>query len=219
MVDVRLRLFIPSRAVYVPTGSDAGFGGDDRGFSFNGGTSRADVWVDVDNVPITSNLLTIKYCDFGQTTQYMKEKLVDVWGKPSWWKAVKKDPFLGIEASPDDCRKCDVTSSSLSVAAKLESGGPFGVIPAVRVTFHVDATNPLESLAPAINCDLDVVLSATGPTFTVGVVGSHDSFPAYELYVQQRLIYSFDPVRAGTSPLNLAYHGDIAVNLPAAAFA
>jgi hypothetical protein len=87
------------------------------------------------------------------------------------------------------------------------------------LTFHIDAANPLEPLAPPINCDLDVLLTATGTKlFSFSVTGAHDGFPAYEMYIEQRLVYSYDPVAAGTDPSALFPFGTVTVNMPPAAF-
>lgn len=218
MIDVRLRVFIPARAVSVPIGplgtlGPAGFDGDNRGFSFDQGTSRAEIWLDVDNSPDTTAPVTIKRLAFGQSARYDIAKIVDVPGKPFWWKAVRRDPFLQLEASPDAVDTAVVTRDTLSAGGTLEPG-PFGLIPNVVARFHLNGVNPLEPLAPAINADLAVVVSATGTSLTsYSISGLHDGFPAYEIYVAQRLVYSFDPVAAGTNPFNLAAQNQI-VNVP-----
>lgn len=220
MVDVRLRVFIPSRAVAIPgPPGSTGFDGDNRSFSLDQGTSRAELWVDVDNSPLAAAPITIKRRSFGQTARYSLDKIQDVPGKPFWWKEIKRLPFLDTELAPDAVATAEVTESTLSVHGGLEPD-PFGLVPRIRTAFHVAGGNPLEPLAPPINCDLDVFLSATGgtPLLTYSVSGSHDGFPAYELYIAGRLIYSFDPVAAGTSPLNLALVGDVVVNVPPTAF-
>jgi hypothetical protein len=55
MIDARLRLFIPPRAVSVPlpVAGDVGFDGNNRSFSYGEGTARAEVWIDVDHSPAT----------------------------------------------------------------------------------------------------------------------------------------------------------------------
>jgi hypothetical protein len=206
MIDARLRLFIPSRAVVVPLPvvGDAGFDGDNRGFSYADGTSRAELWVDIDNSPFTQTPISVKQRAFGESRWYIKDKLEDVVGKPFWWKNIRKDPFLQIEALPDGVATAPVTDETLFVSGRIEAADLFGLTKNVRVTFRVAGTNPLEALAPAIDCHLELLIAATGlPAFTYSVVGSHDAFPAYELYLQQRLVYFFDPVQAGTSPLSL----------------
>jgi hypothetical protein len=217
MVDVRLRVFIPARAVFLPAGPlSSGFGGDNRGFSVDQGTSRADVFVDVDNTPTTTRPITINRLGFGESTRYSVDKIQDVPGKPAWWKEIRRDPFLHLEVAPDARATEQVSGSTLSVQGSLEPG-LFGLVPNVRVKFHLAGTNPLEPLAPPINCDLDLLISATGPLISYSLSGSHDGFPAYELYVSNRRIYEFDPVAAGTTPLSLIAIGDIPVNIPVTA--
>jgi hypothetical protein len=215
MIDVRLRVFIPSRAVSIPMGPlSVGFDGDNRTFGFDQGTSRAELWVDVDNSPFTTKPITVMRRSFGQSARYSMDKIQDVTGKPFWWKKVKRLPLLNVEISPDAIATAEVTEDTLTVHGTLEAGA-FGIIPQVRVKFHIVGTNPLEALAPPINCDLDVLIAATGmPLPAYSVTGSHDGFPAYELYIAQRRVYSFDPVAAGTSPMNLALMGDQVVNIP-----
>jgi hypothetical protein len=218
MIDVRLRIFIPSRAVAIPLGPfTSGFGGDNRSFSFDQGTSRADIWVDVDNSPHTNNPLAVKRLSFGETTRYSVDKIQGVIGKPFWWQEIKRDQLLQIEASPDAIATAEVMESTLNVHGSLEPD-PFGLIPNIRIKFHVVGTNPLEPLAFPINCDLDVLVSATGSQLlSFSVNGAHDGFPAYELYIKERRVYSFDPVAAGTNPFNLAAQGDVTVNMPVTA--
>jgi hypothetical protein len=221
MIDVKLRVFIPSRAVLVPlpVAGDIGFDGDNRDFSYDEGTSRAELWVDVDNSPLAASPVTVKRREFGESRWYVKDKLVDVWGKPFWWKAVRRNPFLQIEDSPDGIATAVVTGSSLSVTGAIESSDPFGLIKNAHITFRVNAAVPFEVLAPAIDCRFDILMSATGlPAFAYSVTGFHDGFPAYELYLQQRRVYAFHPVQAGTSPLNLAPGREVQVNIPLTAF-
>jgi hypothetical protein len=128
MIDVRLRVFIPSRAVAIPGPPGAtGFDGDNRSFSVEEGTSRADLWVDVDNSPLTINPITIKRRTFGQTASYSLDKIQDVLGKPFWWKEIKRLPFFNTEMAPDAVATADVTDSSLSVHGDLEAD-PFGLV-------------------------------------------------------------------------------------------
>jgi hypothetical protein len=102
----------------------------------------------------------------------------------------------------------------------LEPIDAFGLLKNVRVSLRVQAAVPLDALAPAIDCNLDILLSATGlPTgFAYSISGTHDGFPAYELYAQQRRIYSHDPVQAGKSPLDLFPPEDVLVQVPTTVF-
>lgn len=69
----------------------------------------------------------------------------------------------------------------------------------------VDASNPLGIPGtPAINAMLDITLQFLDSGQVISSVkGQHDAFPAYELYVQKRLVYSFDPASVGTTPGDL----------------
>jgi hypothetical protein len=219
-IDARLRLFIPSPAVLIPiaTEGDFGFHGDGRGFAFNDGTARADIWVDIDNSMTNEQPVREKFKDFGITSSYSREKLVDVMGKPFWWKAIRRVPLLNIEEAPNAIGKAPVTNSSLRVTGRIDRG-PFGVAPFARVAFHVDAGNPLHPLAPVINCDIELAvgISALGG-FSYSLTGTHDGFPAYELYLQKRLVYSHDPVARGNTPLDLGSPVPVTVNVPLTLF-
>lgn len=221
MIDARLRLFIPSRAVSVPLPvvGDIGFDGDNRGFNFGEGTARADLWVEIDDSPTTITPIHVKRRSFGESRWYTRDKLVDVVGRPFWWKEIQRNPLLGTEALPNGIATAVVTDRTLNVTGRLEPADPFGLIKNIRVSFRVNGTNPLEELAPAIDCQLDLVVSATGvPAFTYSLTGTHDGFPAYELYLQQRLVYSFDPVAEGTSPLSLGDPNSVQVAIPLTVF-
>lgn len=71
------------------------------------------------------------------------------------------------------------------------------------------------SLAPAINADIVVTFSldSDGNIF-YAASGVHDGFPAYELYINQQLVNSWDPVAQGKSPFALFPFNDVTVNVP-----
>jgi hypothetical protein len=206
VVDVKLRVFIPSRAVQIPLpiAGDVGFDGDNRDFSYDSGTSRAEMWIDAVFATDSKNPIRIKRRAFGQSAEYVKTNLVDVTGKPFWWKAIRKDPFLNIEALPDRTGTAIVSDASLRVAGQIEVS-PLGIIPVLHIVFHINAANPLEPAAPAIDCDLDLFLAVSGQNIiTYSLKGTHDRFPAYELYLEQNLVYSYDPTKEGGTPADLA---------------
>jgi hypothetical protein len=118
MIDVKLRLFIPSRAVIVPLPliGDVGFDGDDRTFGYAGGSSRAELWIDADNSPFTQSPVTVKARGFGESKMYARHKLESVAGRPFWWMNVKRDPFLHIEESADRVATAPLTDQSLRVS-------------------------------------------------------------------------------------------------------
>ena len=71
------------------------------------------------------------------------------------------------------------------------------------------------SLAPAINADIVVSFNLDSDGYIeYAVSGSHDGFPAYELYINQQLVNSWDPIAEGTSPFALNPPEDVTVNVP-----
>ncbi len=213
--DIRLRVFIPARAVLVPIpgAADSGYSGDNRSFSYDAGTSRAELWVDISNDINSGNLLTIKRRDFDRSEKYRAEDLESVGGKPVWWKTVKKIPFIQIELPPIDSGIAEVTNDSLAVTARVEPQ-PFNLVRTIRLTFHVNGILPLDPLAPAVDCDLDVLLTPSPVGVSFSVKGAHDGFPAYELYIQRKLVYFYDPVQANASPTDLLPPLEILVDVP-----
>ena len=83
------------------------------------------------------------------------------------------------------------------------------VLAPCRASSVICAGNPLFSvlgisLAPPINADFTITFDVNSDgDIEYAVSGSHDGFPAYELYVDQQLVYSWDPVAEGTSPFAL----------------
>ena len=80
------------------------------------------------------------------------------------------------------------------------------------LSLHADGSNPLISVAPAINADLNLYLEHMGNALRCLACGDHDGFPAYELYVNGMLIYCHDPIAGGKSPFALFPPSDINVN-------
>jgi hypothetical protein len=211
-IDVRLRLFIPSRAVGI-NGLN-GFDGDNRDFSYDDGTSRAELWIDALLSTSTNSPVRIKRRAFGQSAMYRATDLIDVAGKPFWWKAVKKDPFLQLEAQPIGIKTQAVTDDTLRVKGYMELS-PIQLVPTLHLNFFVNGVNPLQPGAPAIDCELDVLITRSEGIVSYKVEGKHDGFPAYELYIEKKLVYSYDPVKANASPANLApVATPVLVNIP-----
>jgi len=216
MIDPRVGLFVPSRAIYLLMEPlNTGFDGDNRDFSFDAGTSRAEISVDVDHSPFGQTFIAAEKTEaFGQTARYSIDKIADVPGKPFFWKAVRRVPFLDIEVEADARATAPVSADTLAVSAKATADA-FSLLSFVVVSLHVKDTNPLEPLAPPFYLTLDVKISRTGlPGYTYSLTGSHDAFPAYELYLALRIVYKPDPVSFGSSPLSLFEQGGIIVNVP-----
>lgn len=218
-IDIKLRMFIPSRIAYIsylPLANEVGYGGDNRTFSYEEGSSRAELWADGNFDTIPNQPITVKRKAFGKSTMYHKHKLVDVWGKPSWWRDVKKTPFLDVEEPPDDTGTATVTDESIRLTGRMEAS-IFGLTSVLHVNFFIQGKLPLDLLAPAFNCDLNLFLTRT-PGISFMIQGMHDGFPAYELYLNRRLIYHYDPVSAGVGPEKLMPPMDVNVNVPLTVF-
>lgn len=198
--EIKLRVFIPCRAL--PALSITGrraFAGDDRGFSYSGGTSRAEL---VGQVVVgaagTAPSVSLVSRSFGQSEEYNHDDLVDVPGKPDWYKTLRE----GYTTIASDALAA--TDDNLSI--ELGAGGSTteSVFSALEnttvVTIRLAGALPLMTGAPAIDATLYVHLKSVGGRIRALVHGSHDGFPAYELYVNRELVYSYDPVAAGSSP-------------------
>jgi hypothetical protein len=199
-VDVMYRMFIPSPLidgrVYRFLGNV--FGGDGRGFSYDGGTSRGQVHATVHLSP-GGGIKDIEVIDsaWAGTTRYNPDDAVAVAGKPTWW-ADKKAGATPVEtvAHPDG----DVLKIYRGV-----SGGTRRSIEAMAdnasiLTIEAVGANPLQVGAPAIDSDISILLRISGDRVQAKVIGEHDGFPAHEVYVNRTLIYSYDPVAAGNGP-------------------
>ena len=76
------------------------------------------------------------------------------------------------------------------------------------------AANPGVTFAPAIDADFQFNFIAVKDSqgrykFQYNIQGGHDGFPAYEIYVNQQQVYTYDPrsTNLGTAagPLGLFY--------------
>ncbi|HEB81817.1 MAG TPA: hypothetical protein ENJ11_03025 [Gammaproteobacteria bacterium] len=210
-VDIKLRVFIPSPAVSLnmPIGND--FAGDDRGFAYSGGSSRAEIHATLTfGTELGWPRLQTDAIAFGETRAYDPDDTLDVSGKPDWWKAIK------AEATPVETDTLARTSDNLDIAASYtypptaESYWPDGPIAAMAY-LKVDGSNPLVSLAPAINAELYLYIKEVNGKLYYKLSGSHDGFPAYELYVDECLVYTHDPVAEGNSPASLFPPSDITI--------
>ena len=67
-------------------------------------------------------------------------------------------------------------------------------------------------MAPAINADLYLYVKEYDGKLYYKLTGSHDGFPAYELYIDECLVYSHDPETGDDSPLSLLPPSEYSVN-------
>jgi hypothetical protein len=212
VVEVKLRVFIPCPALTAIsfTGRRA-FAGDDRDFGYSGGTSRAEVIGNISvGVPGSGGAVTLASRAFGLSKEFNYDDVVDVSGKPDWWKDLK--PGYSVIAS-DTQTATDDHLNLVGGAGGSTTEAVFSSIESTTVaTITVDASLPLETGAPAIDADLYVHFKVDSGRIMGLVHGSHDGFPAYEVYFNQQLAYQFDPVAAGSSPASLLPPEDITAN-------
>jgi len=217
-VDVKLRCFIPSQAVSLQVPLTDDYGGDNRSFSYDQGSHRVQVhqrltfgtshpWPRVEAAPGAPG----GGFSFGETKAYSQGDTENVAGKPWWWKRLKDG------AAPSDTATLGRTDDNLHAVASYDyaqtaeshwSQGPL----AAKVYLRVDAPNPLVDSAPAINADLWLQLKEYNGKLYYRLTGTHDGFPAYELYVDECLVYSHDPEAEGQSPLSLFPPSEYTVN-------
>lgn len=202
-VDIKLRVFIPAPVVSTGIPLTSAYAGDDRSFSYSGGSSRAEI-----HAKLTFGSdhawpqLQIDQIEFGATHAYDQGDTSDVAGKPSWWNSINSG------ASPTGSGTLSRTADNLNAvqsytyAPTAESYWPDGPIAAL-VYLKVNAPNPLESLAPAIDTNLYLYVKQYNDKLYYKLSGDHDGFPAFELYVDECLVFSHDPAVENQSPASL----------------
>ena len=212
-VDVKLRVFIPPPAVSLPVpGWYDITGGDNRGYSYNQGSSRAQIHacVRLPSAGRPAGLTILKPATgWEPTTAYPSNAAIPIKGLPAWCVRIKP----GITPAAID--KVQLTSNNLKIAiggTSLQNNVLALTSKSTVYSMHVDGSNPLIKVAPAINADLNLFLKRVGSVLSCLVIGDHDGFPAYELYVDGVRIYCYDPIAAGKSPASLFGQGDIKVN-------
>jgi hypothetical protein len=97
------------------------------------------------------------------------------------------------------CTDCNGSDAFSKTVQRIDDfGGPPNL---VSVSLRADAGNPLFPLACAVNYELDlsIVDPGDGSPPRWGLAIEHDGFPAYELYVNDKLIYSHHP-GGGSAP-------------------
>ncbi|MFA8440279.1 YiiX/YebB-like N1pC/P60 family cysteine hydrolase [Yoonia sp.] len=212
-IDVKLRVFIPSPALPAPP--NYYFSGDNRGFQYSGGTSRAEIHAKVRLINAASGTaqITSAHRSWGATKQYDAGSVRHVAGKPDWWYDTIGDPrVLDRGRLDDNDSNLNITARSHSMEGS-EAGASYG-----KFRLYVDGGIPLmTSLAPNINAQLDLELrrGASG-VLMAQVTGNHDGFPAYELYVNGQRIHHYDPVTHNETPNALfgVWNGERSVNVP-----
>ena len=220
-VDVKLRIFIPAPVIEMPVPfvDNRYFSGDGRGFQYSGGTSRAEMQVKAilqgaDAQPYENGAF-IRYLtppQWGESHEYAPSDVTKAPNKPDWWW------LLNEGAEPLDAGRLQRTEDNLWASYSAENADVADSLGSVRL--YASGGIPLVTMSPNIDCDLTVSFHGAPESPAVTVTGNHDGFPAYEVYVDERLVYSHDPEAAGQTPLSLfppaEFEVDTTVEPPAA---
>ncbi len=218
-VEIKYRVFIPAPLIKGPnSGFDLGpiasgedFSGDNRGFSYDQGTSRAEITATLvlDANSGISGLQT-KQRGWGKSKAYDSTYTYHVEGKPDWW--------LDKQAGLDELRHATLPVSDDNLSIVQGAPGTQRNVLAMTsqssvVTITVAGALPLISPSPDIDADISVFLKrgADGGIQAM-IVGDHDGFPCHELYINRQRVHAYDPVAAGNDPTNLLPPSDIDVS-------
>jgi hypothetical protein len=198
-VEIKYRAFIPSPALKGPFFDN--YHGDGRDFSYSGGTSRGEITFLVDLSP-GGGLSNLRIVDrhWSPTHSYSASDTSPVSGKPDWWLD------LNAGASPTGTGTCPANDDTLR--AYLGAPGTMRNVLATAemasiCSIYMSGNNPLVTGSPAIDADVSVLLRRTSSGIEAKAYGSHDGFPAHELYVNGQRIHHYDPVDAGNGPTAL----------------
>jgi hypothetical protein len=211
-VDIKFRIFVPSPAVAMslPVIGTRAFGGDGRGFSYDQGSHRGVIHALV-RLPTSDadGQITVLDRSWGQSTEYATADIVHVPGQPDWYTNLRDG------AHPIARETLRATSENLSIA--FGGATAFHDFQSVAsqstvLTIHAAGANPLVTGSPDIDADLNLYLKMEQGVLRCRVMGSHDGFPAYELYIDGQRVYAHDPIAAGASPMALLPPSDIDVD-------
>lgn len=197
-VEVKLRAFIPCQAVDEDDPfdflQDTMFGGDGRSFSYNNGTSRVEQIVTVSTDPLADDIrLNPEKTWVVTTTQYSEDDAVEIPDqKEDWCKGLKPGAVI-LDSIPQPVP--DMATASRSPFEK----------DVVRVHLDVDVGNPFAlGIYPNTTASINIYIrQESGKSPQYRIIGRHKGFPAYEIYLNKKLVYCHDPLRSGDSPYSL----------------
>ncbi len=191
--DIKLRIFIPAPAVDGPGINP--MSGDGRGFHYSAGTSRAEIHATV-RAGLTASArpsITIHQRRWGESKEYRQSDVTHPSGRPSWYK--------NLVGTPTPIRRATLPTSSSNLTINARNVSLSGTH-AVKLQLHASGALPLIRLSPNIDADIQIYLAHAG-SGQYKIDGSHDGFPAYELYIDRRLVYSHDPIARNQTPASL----------------
>lgn len=212
-VEIALRAFVPAE-LWIPfVGSPIAFNGDSRGFGLAGHSSRIELGytfeLDADTFTVTKPVP--KPVTFGVARVYNASDAVPVAGRPLWWMAKQNDAVapLGQMAMEDAARGYEpepiVRTDRYAVVFRMNDQPYFpweGSLP--KFVEHIPIIGGLaDAVAEAVtsianpNIDFNIMVSFANEHDGVPrllVSGTHNMFPAYEVYVNGEEVYRWGEV-------------------------
>lgn len=193
-VNIKIRCFIPSPiagvdALFPGKLFKGAFAGDSRTFGFQGPFARCyqELTVNVgQDDPVVSPLIN----GSDPTIEYELEDTIKVPGKPDWYRVLR--PGAQPVGEPVVAQHNDRNSSG-----RVYTYGKWDI----EAKFVAKISNKLRTFAPFLDYQISVRLRGFDDgTLSYKVSGSHDGFPAYEMYLNGTAVHLYDPVASGRTP-------------------
>jgi len=182
-----------------------GFSGDNRTSSYAASSFRAEIVARVTTDAARGPLVETPIMHFGETAQWDGNQIQHKTGFPWWWYDI-----LPGETTTKR-HTLERTPSNLNVAVARDSGDPDLTHVRLIIEARIAADDPIiAATSPKISADLLLsVWEKAGYTPLFSLNGTHDGFPAFELFINGKTFHSYDPRNtAGLGPLALAGQSD-----------
>ncbi|MEM9002725.1 MAG: FG-GAP-like repeat-containing protein [Cyanobacteria bacterium P01_F01_bin.86] len=181
--------------------------GDNRGFSFGSPSYRSihDLAITVD--PEQNKIVGLEpFLEWGPSLTYANFVGRPVAGRPFWfWD------FVSGEENSQAFVQNTITEDDENINVTVIRPDSTSA----RVEFFLDGSDPVIPGAPDLSADITLLISQTpGSRAEYKLLGSHDAFPAYELYINEEQIYGHNPLDTGDSPWDLFDPKTIKLNDP-----
>ena len=222
-IEIKYRAFIPAPLILGPNSSydlpwgiasGEDFGGDNRSFQYSGGTSRGEITALVD-LAANNSLSNLRMVDrhWSESKAYDSTYTYHVEGKPDWWldRQAGLTPSRHATLSADDDNLNIAIGGGSGIVGAAMQGMASGMGAGV-LTVTLAGALPLVSPSPDIDAEVRIFVRRTANGMEAKITGSHDGFPAHELYVNGVQVHAYDPVAAGKSPTSLLPPMDIDID-------
>lgn len=215
--EVRLRAFMPCQVVGSPIPVPLSWsfpttimplpmfdqifpalGGDNRDFSYDQGTHRAgqNLNVSFGRSPGVTESIGVGQREWGESSAYYALQTEHVYGKPPWWHKLRSraEPAMSVATLM-------VTNDNNRLERTADSDGE-----RITIRLFLKGVVPLVRFAPQLDADLVVQLTRkdkNDESVDYKVLGTHDGFPSYELYINAKRVYDYDVGKSALGPLHL----------------